>query len=95
MLAFACTEWVTRANSGGQTRKTRSTVAAIFAIVFRFLVTLIQSVFAFTRTIWVASASCSRQAGDAGGFVAAILTVAVHSCMLVGGLQIKLGLKAT
>lgn len=50
----------------------------MLALVFGFFATLIQSVFAFVRTEGVSHAGICRQAGDAGGFGSAILTVVVH-----------------
>ena len=56
----------------------------MFAFVFGLLRALIQNVLSFVETARMARTGVDRQAGDAGGFGSAILTVVVHSLMLVG-----------
>lgn len=78
VLAFVCTKRMTCAERTGQTRKAGCTAAAMFAFILGFFVTFIQSVFALVRAIRVAWTQGTGQAGDAGGFVAAMFTVGIH-----------------
>ena len=67
-----------RTGGGGQTRKIRGAGATILALVFGFLGSLIQGMFALVRARRMARAGRSGQAGNAGGFGSAIFTVIVH-----------------
>jgi len=78
VLSLVCAEWMAKAVGGGQSRNAGCTDAAMLALVFRFLASLIQGVFAFVRAIRVAETGRSRQGRDAGGFGSAIFAVAVH-----------------
>jgi hypothetical protein len=74
-MAFVCAERMARTERTGQTCQIGVAGPTMLALVFGLLAAVIQGVFAFVRASRVARTGCSRQAGDAGGFGSAMLTV--------------------
>lgn len=67
-MAFVGAERMTRTTEAGQIHNARGADAAMLALVFGLLGSLIQGVLAFACARRVAETGCRRQAGDASGF---------------------------
>jgi hypothetical protein len=82
VMAFVWAERMARAGCGGQIHKAGGADAAILALVFGLLGSLIQNMFTFACAHRVARTTEAGQAGDAGGFDPAILAILFHNGML-------------